>query len=305
MDLNRHTQRHHQRPSTELLEERCLLSGNDSPEMFNIQAGYNFTEVQGVSFQAGADSSPDQLAHFSSEEPQKPSGPYTYTVDWGDQTVATLGVIRPYFTRPDVSSPDGTTPSAGSRSYSIVGAHTYNQTGTYRIQVAIMAPDGTLGTANDTVNVVASPPAPPQSTNAGHQTATTSLPVPIAQNPILIVSNSSPTSKATTPSANVGLPHPTIATAQSSSSTPTSPTFPSEGSGSMISVHLPIKSFRKKPGFHVITPSEQKDHHAITPTSITRRHLQGVRHLFRSATALSAMTIGPLQAGHFGIKTRP
>ncbi len=162
--MNWHSRKHHCRPSIEHLEERKLLSGTESvpvatasPEIFDIRDGFHLHEAQGVAFLAGTDSSPAQLAIFSAEPYQIPPGLYTYTLNWGDGTAPSLGEIRPSFAATGAVSSVGTGPIAGPVVYRILGLHEYDQTGSFTVNVTIHAPDGTLATATDRVDVSPSP----------------------------------------------------------------------------------------------------------------------------------------------------
>jgi large repetitive protein len=114
-----------ERPSAEVLEPRCLLTGN-VPDILDAQ-GIPLSTAPAIPNTA------IQIATFDAPGTTAVPGDYSASIDWGDGTT-TAGAIGPnnYFIMP-APGPS----SAPNTLFSVSGTHTYAQAGTDAIQITI------------------------------------------------------------------------------------------------------------------------------------------------------------------------
>ena len=79
----------------------------------------------------------NRVAYFSDNNPNRSTSDYNTTIDWGDHTSTSTGLV--------VGTPD--------LGFFVGGIHTYNVPGTYHYTVTIVHPGGSMTTATGTVDV--------------------------------------------------------------------------------------------------------------------------------------------------------
>ncbi len=132
------------RPGLEALEDRRVLDAGISG--------------QGIAFSALKGNNPGvlEVASFSGSPAALPAGTYTATIDWGDGTTPTPGLVK---TLPPISpilrgrGIPSDAPPAPRGVVSVLGDHTYAQAGDFPVQVRLTAPGGGTALATTAAHV--------------------------------------------------------------------------------------------------------------------------------------------------------